>query len=96
VAIVVRTCDVAGCGREADTIHVIPNVPDCRDVKLACSKHSFSRNGEFIDLEAGSGEDQAYWFEIARWDSGQMETHIRTTKINGEATAEQIATRLSE
>jgi hypothetical protein len=90
-----RTCDAPGCDREANTIHVIPDVPDCREVKLACPEHSFARNGEAVDLEAGDNAGDAYWFEITRWDSGEMQTHIRTTKINGEAAAEKITSRLS-
>ncbi len=37
----------------------------------------------------------AYWFEISRWESGEMEKHVRETKINGDAVAEQIARRLN-
>jgi hypothetical protein len=88
-----QVCDVPGCGRPAETIHVIPDVPDCREVKLACSEHSFTTGGEPADV-TNTDRSDAYWFEIARWESGEMEEHITKSKINGDAAAEKIRNRL--
>lgn len=89
-----HVCDAVGCGQPAETIHVIPNVPDCREVKLACSGHSFTSRGDAVDVNEDRALD-AYWFEIGRWQSGEMEKHIRDTKINGDTTAAKIAQRLA-
>jgi hypothetical protein len=52
------------------------------------------RRGDAVDLEEGAEGLDAYWFTIARWDSGEMKEHVATTKINGALAAEMIQERL--
>jgi hypothetical protein len=88
-------CDFRDCGEAATTIHIIPNVPDCREVKLGCGRHSFAVNGQAIDIEEETDRVDAYWFDLDRWQSGEMERHI-AEKINGDEAVAKIRERLDE
>lgn len=88
-------CDVRDCARPATTIHVIPDVPDCRDVRLACAVHSFTHSGDAVVIEDQLDRTDAYWFDLSRWKSGEMVDHIGA-KINGAQAVLKIQERLGE